>query len=126
MNRASENRILARKQHKRRDARIAETRLIQGIIDSDEFATVANETLALAPDDAATGRPGRQSVVANVFFDALTAVYGSARRTETELRVGHRWAHYRRQLELRFPDDHRLRFAPVPNTSSLPRLREGC
>ena len=55
-------------------------------------------------------------------FFALIPVYGSARKVQTELRVGHRWQHYRRQLELRFPDDHRLRFAPVPNTSSAPRL----
>lgn len=63
-------------------------RRIPVIVDSDEFAAVANEALDLAPDDSATGRPGRQSVVANVFFDTLTAVYGSARRVETELRVG--------------------------------------
>lgn len=124
MKRKSESQILARRHHKRRDARIAETRLIQGILDSDEFTALANEALALSPDDAATGRPGQQSVVANMFFLALIPVYTSARKVQVELRAGRRWAHYRRQLEQRFPDDHRLRFAPVPNPTSVLRLRK--
>ena len=124
MKRKSESQILARKHDKRRDARIAETRQIQAILDSDEFAAITNEALALSPDDSATGRPGQQSVVANMFFFALIPVYGSARKVQTELRAGGRWRHYRRQLELRFPQDHRLPFAPMPNTTSAPRLRK--
>lgn len=121
---SSETRILARTQNKRRDVRIADTRLIQRIIEFDSgFRIITDAVLDLAPDDPATGRPGQQSVVANMFFLALIPIYGSARKVQTELRVGHRWQHYRRQLELRFPDDDRLRFAPVPNTSSATRQR---
>ena len=56
---SSETRILARTQNKRRDARIADNRLIQGIIDSDSFTTITNAVLDLTPDDPATGRPER-------------------------------------------------------------------
>ena len=124
MIKSSESRILRRTQNKRRDARIADTRLIQATLDSEAFYALADAALELSPDDAATGRPGQQSVVANMFFLALIPVYGSARKVETELRVSQRWLHYRRQLRLLFPDDHRLAFAPMPNTSSAPRLRD--
>ncbi|MSX57176.1 MAG: hypothetical protein F2772_16800, partial [Actinobacteria bacterium] len=122
--RTSETRILRRTQNPGRDVRIALNRRIQAIFDDESFIALTDEALRVAAADAATGRPGQQSVVANMFFRQLIAIYGSARRVQAELRHGRRWFHYRRQLELLFPDDRRLRFAPVPNTTSATRLRD--